>query len=229
MTDAQAIDAANLYWLNLGSQLTADDTSWQARGAFHLQQVVNEFWRKPWPWKRASGSITVATTGIAPLPTDFGTIGGKGMLVNRTTLRRLKYEDPIVLFRMREKESGTSSDPLFYTISGIDTATGYQQLHTHQKPPANLALTIYYEKQRPTVSYGGTGLGGIPIQYHEDILVDGVIARLAFDEGDPRAPEMTQRYRQAIASAWTEAKIGLQEPSRAPGYGRRAVFSGGWR
>jgi hypothetical protein len=220
VTDTELIDAANKYWLNIGSALTAEDTDVRARTALHATQAVAEFWARPWHWRDASASVTIASTGIGPLPADFGTMS-RGFVVNPTNRARLAYLPPQELFRLRESTSGTSSSPVYYTIAGMSAAADpmVKRIHVHPKPPSNKSVTVYYELKRPEVSYGGAGLQSVPEEYHEDVIFRGVVAKLAQDEGDPRAPMFEREFKEAIARAWSESRVGLQQPRRNRGYG----------
>jgi hypothetical protein len=219
VTDSELVDAANEEWLNVGSAATADDTELRARTARHATQAVAEFWLRPWHWKDASATVTIASTGIGPLPADFGSFS-RGFVIDAVTKTKLRYVDPQTLFRLRETATG-SGDPYYYTIAGMSAAASpmVKRIHVHPKPAANRNTTVYYEIKRPVVSYGGAGLQSVPEEYHESVILLGTIAKLADGEGDPRAPKYDQDFRRAIALAWVESKQGLQVPKRSRAYG----------
>lgn len=219
MTDTELITAAIKHWLNVGSAETVQDTDFQERGGLHATQAVEEFWLKPWHWKDASASVTIASTGIGPLPADFGNIT-RGFVIDGTTKVKLQYVDPQTLFRLRASTTG-SGNPQFYTIAGMDAAADpmVKRIHVYPKPAANRSVTVYYEMIRPVIVWDGEGLQSVPAEYHRSVILIGTIAKFADDEGDPRAPKYDGDFRRAIAMAWNESKQGLQEPKRRRAYG----------
>jgi hypothetical protein len=221
MNDTELVDAMTEFWLNVGSSLTADDTTVRARNTFFAQQAVSEFWHwKPWSWKQRVDNVTV-TDGEGDLPDDFGTIGQQGSVLIHLGGPKLKWVPAQYLIHLQELQQSTSGNPRLYTITGLASmAEGTPLIKVY--PISTATLIVYYDAKSPTVDYATpAALEQIPAQYHETVLFDLACSRLAFGEGDPRAIELRQNARRAMAEAWAEERPGVsQARRRGMPYGR---------
>ena len=232
MTGAQIIDALIQNFLDIG-QATANDTAFRSRCLFHVQRAVDELWTfRPWPMKATpSVNVTIATTGIGNLPTDFGGPGYILTVNNPDGKYKLEWMNPKKLFDLRERETGTDSRPHWYTLADENQTSGLQQIHVHKKPRATLTLHIGYELQSPQIADAAapSGMEFIPIQYHSTVIFEGAKAYLMEDEGDARAPMVRARFRRFMMEMWAQEKQTSHTSRRSPRYAAAMLGRRLWR
>lgn len=232
MTGAQIIDSLMKYFLDIGQPI-ANDPAFRARILFHVQRTVDELWAfRPWPFKTTQAiNVTIATTGIGVLPTDFGGPGYMMNVNNPNGKYKLEWMSPPKLFDLRERETGTDSRPKWYTVADQDQTTGIPQIHVHKKPTASTVLHLAYETQSPQIadSIAPSGLELIPVQYHSTVIFEGAKAHLMFDEGDGREVETRARFKRLMMEMWAQEKQTTHTPRRSPRYAAALLGRRLWR
>jgi hypothetical protein len=239
VTGEDMIDVLIQFYLDIG-QPTANDTAFRARCLFHVQRAVDELWNfRPWPMKATpSVNITIATTGIGDLPTDFGGPGYVLTVNNPDGKYKLEWMAPKRLFDLRERETGRDSRPRWYTLADenqtVGASLGLQQIHVHKRPLASLVLHIGYELQSPQIadndgSITPSGMEFIPLQYHSTVVFEGAKAYLMEDEGDGRAPMVRARFRRFMMEMWAQEKQTTHTPRRSPRYAAAMLGRRLWR
>lgn len=155
----------------------------RARVLRYLQGVLERVWNyRNWRFIYKTTTMTISSDGTGVLPTDFGRFGWKGGLYLSTGEPMEQAQD--VQGLLGDFRRGVRS-PTPFCLFGYDTTTGKPKIQTLQ---TSGTLTVDYCKQTPTLT-DGTAAGNelpIPIDYHDNVLLSGVIVKLRASKGDVR-------------------------------------------
>ncbi len=214
MTDTELIDAAIGDVLDIGA-VTIDDATIRARVLRYANKRASEFRRrKPWSWRFATATVTVnGGTGQGNLPVNFASFGQAGGCVTQVSIRRLLWAEAGDIMEWRTRYPSTSDTPTHYSVVGFgdsesETDAGFEQLTLYPILTNDADVTINYESAWVAMVDDDTDIAalGIPADFHESVLLEGIKADLWESEGDGRAPVALGNFNKAIARAWADTK-----------------------
>lgn len=205
ITDALHLSTTDAY-------VTAE---WRPKILRILQRVVNKLYTYDIPWKQA-GPVTLTLTAnnrSVEAPSGFGLVGAKGGLYAAND-REIIWRDPdYVAGWYTDDNTGV---PDHYTIYGVG-ASDRPAFHFDRKPTSDYPMSLFYEKEPPTITdaSSSSGLARIPVSFHEDVIFPAAWEWLALGGGDGRAGlEFSKETETALGRAiarYQHGKEGLQQ------------------
>jgi len=181
------IDAVLNYTDNIGAT-DADNATRRARMLQYAQEVWDYVWLYAdwhWAYRTATGG-SVGSDGVMAVPTGFSRFGGKGGLFNAANGRKCEEEYDMAMFQHRYL-GGYRDNLEKFTRWGQNTTTGAQQFRFYA---TSGTITSVYLAVPPTlVDIDDTttnNLFFIPAQYHNTVLLPGIVAKTRTSKGDMR-------------------------------------------
>lgn len=201
MTSSALLDLILSYTDNI-SATDADNATRRLRVLQALQEIYEEVWNfREWRFKLTSGTITVlATTSSIAFPSDFLDMGSEGAVYSNTGIKMV--EKPAQeLLEWRQLGIGTGSPVDTYAIFNFDATSGLPLFQIPNTVTSNTAFTVWYNRTAPTLADSTTPatskLHFIPAQYHNTVLLPGVVAKIRKQKGDTR--DWAAQYSQGLA------------------------------
>lgn len=246
MTGTDLISLVIEKWLSFGQTVTVSNAAWRALVLHYIQKRVTRMWLAfNWTWTYQEADVTVGSVDgeITVIPPDYHACSKDGQLYTVTSAPyNLQWKPPLQLMQMLRR--GTASTrrgrPIFYgeILSTIDVDgnyTGGKRLFAFPRPVTDTDLRMIYKTVPPTIAdfeddspATFSQLAAIPSEYHETILVDGVICDLMDKAGDARSAQYEAKFIKGMAEAWADESQG-QNTARRWGarYGGSQVYP--WR
>lgn len=190
MTAAALLDLVLSYTDNI-SATDADNAVRRTRVLQALQEIYEEVWNfREWRFKLTSGTVTVLnnTSSIA-MPSDFLDMGSEGAVYSAAGIKMV--EQPAQrLLEWRQLGIGTGSPVDTFAIFNFDATSGLPLFQLPNTVSGNTAFTVWYNRVAPTLADSVTAatskLHFIPAQYHNTVLLPGVVAKIRKQKGDTR-------------------------------------------
>lgn len=137
---------------------------------------------RPWRFLYKTTTMTISSDGTGVLPTDFSRFGWKGGLFLSTGEPMEQVQDVPGL--IGDFLRGVRS-PIPFCMLGYDSSTNKPKIKTLQ---TSGTLTVYYCRVTPTLTDGTASANELPIpqDYHDNVLLNGVIVKLRASKGDVR-------------------------------------------
>lgn len=168
------------------------------------QEVVDDVWHfRDFSLKQRTTTMTV-TSGQSScnLPADLGDTGDLGGVFLNGILMEEVY--PIQLIQLKEGLSGANgyNADYVYAIFSEGTTTPYLRKLQTTTRGSNTTYNIYYSATPPTLSDttddpAGESLSLIPAQYHNTVLIPGVMAKVNRGKGDTR--DFLSSYQRGLS------------------------------
>lgn len=169
--------------------LDADNAIRRLRILQYIQEVVDFVWAyRLWGFSYTSSSVTVlSNTSSIDLPANFHqfTKNGQVNLSDGTFL--LEIPEHQMLEIRATQNSGVSTRVEEFSLFGFNTTSGRRLIQTVTVGAATV-LNIYYKRVPPTITdaTSSSGLAQVPVEYHNTVLLPGVIAKTRKSKGDSR-------------------------------------------
>lgn len=220
MTTKGEVDAGLQENLELDPSDSYYTSEWVPKALRLLTKVVYDFWAyAPWDFK-IGGPTNISLVGPADnadLPADFLRVGTGGKVVVPGQ-GPVHYKRPMAFNEVALAPTPpTGPRPFIYTIQGRNVATSRVKAFFSPYPPSGTTVTIrlMYEIKRPTLVYqdtAGHGMEYIPEEYHESVILPGLIDLLGSQIVDGRTTqELSPRFANALRMAAAEREHGLEE------------------
>lgn len=201
MTAAALLDLILSYTDNT-SATDADNAVRRTRVLQALQEIYEEVWNfREWRFKLTSGTITVlASTSAIAMPSDFLDMGSEGAIYGPDS-RKLREIPAQELLEWRTFGIGRGSPSDCFSIFNFDATSGLPLFQIPNVVNGNTAFTVWYNRVAPTVADSATAatskLHFIPVQYHNTVLLPGVVAKIRKQKGDTR--DWAAQYQSGLA------------------------------
>lgn len=189
MNTKTLIDAVLNFTDNIGAT-DADNAVRRTRMLQYAQEVVDYVWAyADWPWAyRTSSTISVAATGIALLPADFGHFGYKGGIFNSSNGKLSIEEYDLAQFVYRFNRGNRDALEHFVRLGqDTTTSTGRQQMRFYA---TGGTVDCLYIATAPTLVDADSAttslLQYVPSQWHNLVLLPGIITKTRTSKGDVR-------------------------------------------
>lgn len=201
MTTSALIDIILKYGDNTDSA-DADNSNRRARILQYAQEVFDYVWGfRDWRFKYRTTTVTLTTGSTttpskAQLPADFSAIGRHGLVLDSDG-NPWEEEFPQNIHYL-QRSTGAGEVPYLYSILDFDTTNDRYYLQA-PNVGSDTTLRIYYEAVAPTLvdsTTSSNNLPKIPAQYHNIVLVPGVLVKTRKSIGDPR--DYTQDFREGL-------------------------------
>lgn len=227
MTSSALIDLIINYTDNVSAS-DADNATRRLRVLQALQEIFDQVWNfREWRFRLTNATVTVLANGNnVVVPSDFQDFGEHGAVYDSAG-RRLVEVTPQQLLEYRETGIGAGAVVNSYALFDFDSTTG---LPLFQVPnsvgSANTNFKFWYNKTSPTLGDSTTPstskLHFIPAQYHNTVLLAGVIAKIRKVKGDTR--DWASEFQQGLAY------MTLRERPRKPTVHQvpKAIPNGQW-
>lgn len=189
MNTKTLIDAVLNYTDNIGAT-DADNTLRRARMLQYAQEVVEYVWGyADWPWAyRTSSGISVGSDGTMSLPTDFARFGFKGGLYRASDSRRCDERYDLAQF-LHQYNSGIRNylEDFVRLSQDTTTFTGRQKV---KFLATSGSIDCLYLPVAPTLvdtdHATNSLLQYIPSQWHNLVILPGVVTKTRTSKGDVR-------------------------------------------
>jgi hypothetical protein len=233
--NAYTINSAYLKFLGTSDPTDANNTGLRATALDRQQEATDEFWlyMDGADFQRKTTTVTNAiNTSFVDAPSDFMKFGEHGRLylqVSATDRREMIPLTDHEVFGMQQENGSNTGIPQFYCVSLQNSSDYVPQFQFDIKTDAAYTFFVAYLKTPPTLTdtdSASSGLQVIPAEYHRTVVLKGVIAKGARDNGDVRASVFEQQFQMAMAQAKASRTHGQEDDERIgrSGYSRLEMW-----
>lgn len=183
---AQAlIDKVIAYTDNVSAN-DSDNTTRRARILAYAQETFDEVWQfRDFPFKYKTGTTSVtANATFASLPSDFAEVGNQGGIYVSGTTGPLTEVPIQALETDIQANYSPAGAPQRYAIFGVDTSN-VKRIYIDLAPAVTLNL-VYVRVPTALADATSAELSQIPAQYHNSVILPGVVAKTRRSKGDTR-------------------------------------------
>lgn len=198
MTGAEAITQLISYGINTSAS-DADQTDRRERVRLWLQETKDYVVAyRQWMFLFDEDSLTVPTTGAVAMPSDFGSIPSWGGVFDSTTGAPIPQASPQEVLALRSVATNSDVIPRCYAIFGVN-GSNLPYLQTPRLGASRALLVKHMNKSTAiTDDSAATGLGQIPAQWHQLVLIPGARRFQKHSAGDARTQDFSAQFQQGL-------------------------------